>query len=201
MNSKTRIRVSGINDLTNARFFASQMPDWIGIDLNPIGSRPLSLADAKELIGWLAGASVTGEFENRDADEILFLANELGLESICVPYGLHLPHNELTVFEKVELRQEAIPETLLAGTSDYLIVEMPEVFSQEDITPQMDEFLQTALSSGPVFLGAPLYSDELAPFIQKYRPYGFSIQAGSEMGSGMGDFSDYVEMLEELRKV
>ena len=199
MNYKLKIKASGINDLTNARFFASQMLDWVGIDLNPLSEAPLTLSDAKEIIAWLAGTRLVGEFENRDTDEILYLSEQLGMDAIQVPYGAQLPDLGLPVFEKLPLTSDAIPFGLSDNHSDYVILELPGIIHPEEISAEMLDFMEALFSKKAVFLAAEFDRDTLPDFIHRFAPYGIAIYAGSEMGSGMSDFAESLQLLNLLR--
>ncbi len=199
MNYKLKIKASGINDLTNARFFASQMLDWVGIDLNPLSELPLTLPDAEEIIGWLAGTRLVGEFEHRDGDEILYLTEQLGLDAIQVPYGTKLPAHDLPIFERLQLSSDAIPTGISAGQADYVILELPDIVHPDEISPGMLEFIEALFSEKAVFLAAEFDSDTLPDFIHRFAPFGINIHAGSEMGSGMSDFAESMELLNLLR--
>ncbi len=199
MNYKLKIKASGISDLTNARFFASQMLDWVGIDLNPLSEAALTLPDAEEIIGWLAGTRLVGEFEHRDGDEILYLTEQLGLDAIQVPYGTRLPAHELPVFEHLPLTSEAIPAGLSVDQADYVILELPGIVHPDEISPEMLDFMELLFSEKAVFLAAEFDSDTLPDFIHRFAPYGIDLPAGSEMGSGMSDFAESLELLNLLR--
>lgn len=81
----TKIKVGGICDLAMARLFASYHVDFLGLNLDAMSANSLLPETASEIINWLQGPKIIGEFEYTMPDEIIYLAEELKLDGVQVP--------------------------------------------------------------------------------------------------------------------
>ena len=93
-----------VNNLTVARYAAAMMVDYIGFCFDPSDEKFITVAKAKEIMGWLSGVQFVGEFRNKPLDEVLAIALELNLPLVLlqddvissIPEGL--PFKTITVF-------------------------------------------------------------------------------------------------------
>jgi phosphoribosylanthranilate isomerase len=75
-----------VNNLTVARYAAAMMVDYVGFCLDNNREDTITVAKAKEIMGWLSGVKFIGEFYDRPADEITAIALELKLDLVLL-YG------------------------------------------------------------------------------------------------------------------
>ena len=83
---KHPIAFLSVNNLTVARYAAAMMADYVGFVFDSTLENNITVAKAKEIIGWLSGVKFIGEFYNRPADEITAIALELQLDMVLL-YG------------------------------------------------------------------------------------------------------------------
>lgn len=80
-----KIKFNHIQDLSDARYAAAAMAEWIGFT---VGDLPLS--QVQEIIGWCAGPKLTLELPNRDLkDMAISWCNILPVEAIECPAEDH----------------------------------------------------------------------------------------------------------------
>lgn len=198
MSYNYAIKASGINNLTNARFFSSQLVDWIGLDLDPLSPDNLNKRNAQEIVHWLVGVQLVGEFDNRDAAEVMFLANELNLKAVEVPYGMDIPMNDVTVFSRLALDEGTIPMALDPGNADHLVLQLHDTHDIGDLPSDVFEVIKSACEEHSVFLGANFTGENIPHFLQAFQPAGINLSPGDEMGLGMNDFDEVKEILSQL---
>lgn len=93
-----------VNNLTVARYAAAMMVDYIGFCFDPGDEKFITVAKAREIMGWLSGVQYVGEFRHKPLDEVLAIALELNLPLVLlrdaviteIPDGL--PFKTITVF-------------------------------------------------------------------------------------------------------
>ena len=75
---KTTVYVSDINNLSDARYCAGMMVDYLGFNLDKI-----SLDDFKEITSWVEG-TIVAEFDNPNLDKINTFLKEFPLDYIAI---------------------------------------------------------------------------------------------------------------------
>ena len=63
MALKTFVKISAINNLSDARYCAGMGVDMLGFALEPTNPDSISPEKYTEIIGWLSGVKFVGEFE------------------------------------------------------------------------------------------------------------------------------------------
>jgi phosphoribosylanthranilate isomerase len=89
-----KIKLSEVNNLSDARFGAAAGFDYLGFCFNPLSPSFIPPVKAKEIIDWVTGPYMVGEFGEQTVDEINQIAELLQLDMIEVNNQL-LP-DELT---------------------------------------------------------------------------------------------------------
>ena len=70
MGLKTFVKISGVNNLTDARYCAGMGVDIIGFNLSPNHEKFVSKINYQEIISWIVGIPFVGELENSSLEEI-----------------------------------------------------------------------------------------------------------------------------------
>lgn len=75
---KLRVAALSINNLTDARYFAAYMVDWIGFNINPASQDYLDREKLMEILGWVEGPQylLQGVEWNEDAGHIIDQADQ-----------------------------------------------------------------------------------------------------------------------------
>ena len=82
---KTKIYASGVENLTDARYFAAWYVDYLGFNLEACLEGRLPIQHFSALKGWLDVEHYVGEFSGlEEGSQILDIANYLGLNTIKV---------------------------------------------------------------------------------------------------------------------
>ena len=70
MALKTFVKISNINNLSDARYCAGMMVDVLGFNIDPNSSTHISEDDFKEITEWVAGVKFAGEFYDASIDQL-----------------------------------------------------------------------------------------------------------------------------------
>lgn len=70
MALKTFVKISNINNLSDARYCAGMMVDVLGFNIDPTSESFVSEGDFAEITDWVAGVKFAGEFKNASLEQI-----------------------------------------------------------------------------------------------------------------------------------
>ncbi len=122
---KHPIAFLSVNNLTVARYAAAMMADYIGFCFDSSNSKNITVAHAKEIMGWLSGVKFIGEFYQRPSDEIIAIAMELDLDFVLL-YGQYTDAElESISFHKITIA--------VSPWSDYVLVNQQIIDSHGEI--------------------------------------------------------------------
>lgn len=178
MNYPFILKFSSITNLSDARYAAGMWADFIGFCFDPSKPEYLEPAKAKEIIGWINGPLVTGEFGNQPLEWIQDFINALGLKVVQVPasyQGGDIPSLGLKLIVHVE-SEEKIP-----------IMDKADMFVTAD--ENIYHFLKVHYTQ-PVLMNL----DENNVDADKFD--GIALQGGSEDKPGTRNHSLWNEILE-----
>lgn len=201
MEYRTRIKAAGVNNLTNARFFASYQVDWIGLDLDPLSPNGLTVDQSKEIMQWLAHPQLAGEFTNRSSEEVAFLCKELGLKGAQIPYdqtGDPIRSEGLVVWKYLSLADGMLPMGLMDADTDAFILDLGKFHSISIIDEATQQFLDEACSAYEIWLRADSSQEVLQELIDRFDIAGIDLKIGDELNPGLQEFTTTLDLLESL---
>jgi phosphoribosylanthranilate isomerase len=184
MNFLTKIKLSRITNLSDARYAAAAGMDYISFCFDPGNERFISPAHAKQIMDWLAGIACVGEFVNEPVETINEVCSLIGLDLVQLSgsyTNADISLIQVPVIWETETH-EGIPEGVFAV----------QFASEAGLQKQLVEKHQTILhfASGDHNL--------IKSQIQEYRPFAVSFTGGDEDKPGLRDFSDLSEVLNGL---
>ena len=183
MNFLTKIKLSRINNLSDARFAAAAGIEYISFCFDQLNERYISPAHAKQIMDWLSGVECVGEFVNEPVETI----NE-----VCKLINLRM----------VQLKGNYT-------IADVAAIEVPVIWEAEGNIPAPDGVFavqviyqnKISLPEGDVktiihFTGET--TQTIKEVIETHRPFAVSFTGGDEDKPGLRDFSELSEVLEVL---
>lgn len=200
MSYTTTIKAGQVNNLTNARFFASYQVDWIGFDMDPLSTHTLNPDAAQEIMNWLVLDNLMGEFANRSVEEILHLAQLLNLRGAQVPYEVPtaaLKRAHLTVIKTLALDMPVLPMALDTNHIDFLLVE-PGKQEWSALDAHTQRTVQDWTEDVPVLLSVPPEQGVVEALLAQYEPAGINLLIPDEIRPGVQEFEPVLDLLEAL---
>ena len=182
-----RIKISSITNLTDARFFSAIGAHYLGFCFDALNEKNVSIAKAKEIIGWLHEPVIFGEFGiHQSKEEIEFIANEMGLNEIQIP--LPHPDKDNLNFDKFIVLDETLTVDIQQST-DFFVKKI----NADEINNMA---LKGFIANNKVFIEADFTKDNILSIIESLQPYGIQITCRSEEKTGFSFVDEYAELLE-----
>lgn len=205
MALKTFVKISSVNNLSDARYCAGMAVDLMGFDLNPESKAYVNYQNFVELTGWISGVELVGEFAKENSvDQISEAIKTYELSSIqlsAISQLEELNTNGLSVLFKFNIdqledaSQVAAIMSQIKNNVDYFLFE-----SEQDIQYKshiVDEVLKLA-DAYPVILGFNIDVNSIESLINQSNVKGLALKGGEEIRPGYKDFDELADILEAL---
>jgi phosphoribosylanthranilate isomerase len=200
MSLKTTVKVSGINNLSDARYCAGMGAAMLGFDCNPASANYLPPEKVREIAGWVAGVELVGEVAGPSLPDRLadhpFTAWQVADEA-ALPA---LQATGLPIWYALELTSaadlaaaEVIMHRLGPLVAGFLLLG-PGLRPEGPLEAQ----LQALAARFPVLVGFGISGANVLRVLERVRPLGVALQGGRELGPGLGDLDALAEVLEQL---
>lgn len=207
MSLLIKIKAGNIHNLSDARYF-STFAEWIGFNVDVSSPHGLTVKTAKELIGWLAGPKIVGEFGEQPIEVINEIAQALLLETIQTDIDLAL--NQLrppisTIIRRIvwnEWIDADRLESILTATSgiayfllDFSALEWENMQAHPSLNPT---FLKELCTHYPIILQLPFSKNNVIEIVHFIQPLALNITGGKELKIGMRSFETIDPIIEAL---
>lgn len=205
MALKTLVKISSVNNLSDARYCAGMAVDFMGFDLNPTSESYVNYQNFVELTGWISGVELVGEFNSANTIEQIKEAiktYELNAIQICKPDHV----KELTgivkhIFLKYNVdkigkaEEVAVQMEGLRNEVSYFLFE-----SEKDIQykPHIKNEVLKLAEGYPVIMGFNLHVDSINELLSSARLKGIALKGGEEIRPGYKDFDELADILEAI---
>jgi phosphoribosylanthranilate isomerase len=195
----TKIKLNAINNLSDARYASAAGIHYAGFNFNSDHPRYITPIKAKEIIDWLSGIFIVGEFGDAPQEQINEVGHLLNLDAVEVvvstistqvtgidfPVFVRIHTGKFTSDELSQMLQTLYPQVaclVIEVTSDDLPV------LQNILQPYMDK----------VFLELDIEAADYAAICETIQPIGICLNGGDEEQPGMKDFDQIADILEAL---
>jgi phosphoribosylanthranilate isomerase len=204
MALKTFVKISSVNNLSDARYCSGMQVNLMGFSLEENNKNFTSPEKFKEITDWLSGVSFVAEFEFSHPENIL--------ETLKFYEG----------FEFVQIKQEIHLKMLI--NSGYGIILKQEVESIEDIknfhtkaesyeqlgvvlllhskglelNGDVKEEIQKLAEKCAVLVGFGFNAENVLDLIENTAVKGIEMEGGDEIKPGLKDFDELADILEVL---
>tara|TARA_R110001592_G_scaffold122816_4_gene329996 strand:+ start:2136 stop:2735 length:600 start_codon:yes stop_codon:yes gene_type:complete len=191
MALRTFVKVSGINNLSDARYCAGMEVDQLGFEIEEGASNYTDIQKLKEISEWLSGVEYVGEITSTGtAIKTLIEGYQLDaiqIENIgqireALETGLPVSFLSHDV-ESVRKAWEASTQQLA-----YVLLDASEI--EEGVLMGLAKDIPMVLASG--------FDAETVTELAKSDLKGISIQGGNEIRPGYKDFDEMADILEAL---
>ncbi|OEK04637.1 beta/alpha barrel domain-containing protein [Roseivirga misakiensis] len=190
MALRTFVVVSGINNLSDARYCAGMEVNELGFNIEPDHQNYTDPTKFKEMTDWLSGVEFVGEI-NDPATDVANAIKDYGIKSVQISHldqievalstGLAVVYNATSIDEAVkawDLSNQGL---------DYIIINNSTVNS---------DALKEA--SFPFVVSEGFQAENVIEFVESLNAKGISLTGGDEIRPGYKDFDELADILEEL---
>jgi phosphoribosylanthranilate isomerase len=202
MALSTLIKISGIHNLSDARYNAGMGAAILGFCPEPGNRDFVEIKKFREITGWIEGVKLAGEFYSSEAGEILRMAEDYKFDYIQLGnensadevFASGIPvifRFDLSEMKDIDDMPE-IMDRLKAGIMYFLIEgESRDIDITKKICGWSDRF--------PVILGSGINSSNILSLLNNCGFAGFAFKGGNEIKPGYFDpgmLSEIFEILE-----
>ncbi len=204
MALKTFVKISEVNNLSDARYCAGMTVNLMGFSIDKNSPSYASPANFMELTGWLSGVDFVGEFGNATVEEIRKELPEYELQYIQTDKAEII--SKLKDFDqKIILRfnvdtlkdgndVEKVMDRYSEYVSYYLFESVKGIQYKEHILNQVLD-LATKYS---IIIGFNISDENVLQLVQESNIKGISLKGGEEIRPGFKDFDELADILETL---
>jgi phosphoribosylanthranilate isomerase len=202
MALKCLVKVSEVNNLSDARYCAGMGVEMIGYCLDENHPKFIEMARIREIAVWVSGVKVVGEVAGDDVENINYLAEQLNLDYIQLNHPISLDHitrlkRPLILklnFDPENIDNIAIELQTMQKHVDFFILESLNF----DTVKSFEKLLHTWCASYKIILGFGVRHEDLDEILNVIKPHGLGLKGGSEIKPGLKNFDELSEILEAL---
>jgi phosphoribosylanthranilate isomerase len=201
MSLITQVKISGITNLSDARYCSGMGVQYLGFNFVKDHESYIPPEIYQEVTSWISGPALFGEFEDADLSYIGKLLDSLSLDGIEVTRPENL--QELSRLGKqIILKTDMSNYTSLAALKSDLEYASAQVNyflivqSGQGNLPEDDLFQLTR--DFPILLGFGINRNNIRELIQSTGIRGIALQGGKEEKVGFKDYDFLADILEAL---
>lgn len=205
MALKTFVKVSTVNNLSDARYCAGMYVNWMGFNLEENSSNYVSPQKFKEITEWLSGLEYVGEFENSHPDTILATIKDYDISLIQICEEAHvqmLLNTDFTIILKQQIRNNDDLLHLISiapslHDNDVILLLESDIST---INRELSGSLKHLAEQTPVLLGFGFDAATVEEVLEKTQVKGIALNGGNEIKPGLKDFDELADILETLEE-
>ncbi len=198
MALKTLVKISGVNNLSDARYGAGMGVELMGFNLNKSEDNYIDLNAFTEITNWISGVKIVGEFGD---------TNHLNIKEAISNYNLDFIQvddiNQISALEEIK-----IPLILRIDISTNTLQELENLlqlakarisfflFESENNNIDLNNIFKLS-ENFPIILDSSVSLENLDSIIQSSIK-GIALQGGNEVQPGIRDFDEMADILEFL---
>lgn len=209
-------KICGLTSVEDARAVASFRPDAIGLNFSPLSKRHVTIDTAREIAAVLPKpVEIVGVFVNHSADEILAIAEAVGLDAIQL-HGDETPELARKLSLHPVIRAMRVGEDGLAPVADELAsyaangitlqaclvdAHVAGTYGGTGKTAPWELLREWPDEWPPMILAGGLTPDNVSDAVRLVRPFGVDVASGVESRPGVKDLKKVERFLEQSRSV
>lgn len=204
MALKTFVKISAVNNLSDARYCAGMQVNLMGFNLEENNKNYTSPEKFKEITDWLSGLEYIAEFEHTHPERILTVLKDYeGFHHIQIEEEIHLKmlvNTEYGIILKQTVNNISEIEDLIKKADSYDQHHVTLLLLSEKLTldDAVIEKIKTLANGCQVLLGFGLEPDSIEKIIENTNIKGIAMEGGDEIKPGLKDFDQLADILESL---
>lgn len=202
MALSTFVKISGITNLSDARYCAGMYVDLLGFSLEEKSEKFITPTQYNEITGWVSGLDFVGEFETYSAQEALETLKNY-------PTVKWVEHDRIKPLTKLEGKGYGMIYKMDLEEVRHIELEVAEKLSESGIIfhitsmhEELDEndkqTIKLLSENCRVILGVGITAENVLDLITELHLYGISLTGGEEIKPGLKDFDQLADILEAL---
>ncbi len=191
MALKTFVKVSGINNLSDARYCAGMGVNQLGFNIEPNHENYTDPKSFKELSDWVSGVEFVGEVEcERNIEGLIadYAIDALQVSEISlIPSAL--ASDKPVIYYSTDLQSAQKASNEYADQLSYILLEdeSADANSVKELATKVD-----------LVIGSGLEADSIDDLLNEVQLKGIALKGGNEIRPGYKDFDAMADILEAL---
>ena len=202
MALSTFVKISGITNLSDARYCAGMYVDLLGFSLERESDIFITPAQFNEITGWVSGLEFVGEFVTYQLPEVqetlVNYPSVKWIEHDRIEPLVELEGKGYGLIYKMDLQEvrhieQEVAEKLNESGIIFHITSDHEELDEEDLNA-----IKLISAHCRVVLGVGITAQNVKELIDELNLYGISLTGGNEIKPGLKDFDELADILEAL---
>jgi phosphoribosylanthranilate isomerase len=207
MALSTFVKISSVNNLSDARYCAGMGAQLIGFDISPTGENPISLAAIQEITGWLSGVSFAAEWYHSpiNSSDLSALLEAVPFEFVVVDSMENLlvltnEFPEIKAIMKVanEPTQLDALTSMLENSNKVAYILIDSAPSDSGLSDDNKLAIKELSARFAVLLADGLSAENVESLIEELGLSGICLKGGHEIRPGFTHFDTLADILEQL---
>lgn len=192
MALKTFVKISGVNNLSDARYCAGMGVNQIGFNIEENHPNYTDPQSFKELSDWVSGVDFVGEIESvKTTGRIAEIIENYELQALQVS-SLELVQEALNTSKDVIFYTNSVKEA--EGVANQFGQELSYILLESDDTASVAELSKKT----EVVIASGFNANNLNDILSTIEPKGIALKGGDEIRPGFKDFDQMADILEAL---
>ncbi|MGB4839649.1 MAG: hypothetical protein WBP08_11695 [Saprospiraceae bacterium] len=195
---RTKVKISHINNLTDARYFAAMGVEYLGFCCNPDTEKYCPVSKMNEIRNWVEGPEFVLELDGWQSESEIHDIVNTGLGQ-ALHFGAFATYSgkfSLPVFK------DFIPGNI--GESDFSACDYPVIRSEKPfgtLSPSEIAIIQKLMSSDYYFIDIPFETEETEKVLSNFEGAGLILRGGDEEKTGFKSFEQFDKIFEILELI
>ncbi len=195
-----KLKLSPVPNLADARFAAAAGIDYIGFCFDPNNPDFIAPIKAKEIMDWTSGPLSVAEFGNQFLSEIIEISALLNMDVVALNNKIvpdELKQIGKPIIKVIDLDTMDLDAARIEIKTFESFVFAFQLTGKWDWTEHQKQLQQITLPYKIIWnLSANIRN--IKTIIETFKPYAINLSAGIEEKTGMKDFDELYDLLDEL---
>lgn len=192
---KTKVILSSVTNLSDARYASGMGVDYIGFAINPENTQYVTTEEAKSISDWLSGVSIIGEVgESLPADMKEYTLSYSQTNNISLIERLE---NSILSLEINKENASNIQEILKSNST---IVNFFILKVEAEVLPSLQAQLKELCNEYPIYISTDFDSQNLVYILNDINPTGIVLYGSQEEKPGLSSYDGIADILEQLEE-
>jgi phosphoribosylanthranilate isomerase len=205
MALQTLVKISGINNLTDARYCAGMGVEMLGFGIDETATDFIGFQQINDIIQWLSGVQLVGEI----GKQTLATVGEYGFDYLETD-NTQIIDNQIVSNNSDAKNSHIILKIVLNKTNitDNSVLTILEKYHSKvsyfllESEMNLDEltinFLIKHCKKHSILVGFGIDNNNIHKILQDIKPAGIALKGGNEISPGLKDMDNLAEILESI---
>lgn len=190
---KTKVILSSVTNLSDARYASGMGVDYIGFNINPENDQYVTHEQVKMITKWLSGVNIIGNIDSLDVHE----TNEYKTDFIQTSNKTVVEKSDNTIFTlDFNTNDQSKSLQLLSENKDKVSFFILNV-EEPDILPYKTE-LSNLCKDFNIFISSNFVDEIIDITLNEIKPMGIVIYGNKEEQPGLSSYDGIADILEQI---